>query len=57
MKIISKGNWKNFYGYDKDGIHEILKVRERFYRCKYVIGEWLRPVGDALKKSEFTLQE
>ena len=56
MKLISKWNGKNFYGIESDwSIHEILKVRERFYRTKYVIGEWLKPIWDALKKSEFTL--
>jgi len=57
-EIISKWNGKNYYGIDPGGeIHEIVRVRGYFYRCKYVIGEWLRPIGDALKKSEFTLEE
>lgn len=55
MKLLSKGNWKNFYGLEewKDPI-EIVKQGGRFYRTKYVIGEWLRPVGNPLKKEEFT---
>jgi len=58
MQLISKWNGKNYYGIESDwSIHEIVRVRGYFYRCKYVIGEWLRPIGDALKKSEFTLQE
>jgi hypothetical protein len=55
MKLVSKWNGKNFYGFKKGEIVEIVKVRGAFYRTKYVIGEWLRPIGDALKKSEFTL--
>ena len=55
-KLISKWNGKNFYGIDQNwDYHEIVRVRGYFYRCKYVIGEWLRPIWDALKKSEFTL--
>jgi hypothetical protein len=57
-EIISKWNGKNYYGIDPGGeIHEIVRVRGYFYRTKYVIGEWLKPIGDALKKSEFTLVE
>ena len=57
MKLISKGNGKNFYWIDGDQILEIVKLRGYYYRAKYVIGEWLRPIGDALKKSEFTLSK
>lgn len=57
MKLMSKGNWKNFYGFEKGQILEIVKQGGRFYRTKYVIGEWLRTVGDPLKSSEFTLVE
>lgn len=57
-ELISKWNGRNYYGIDPWGeIHEIVRVRGYFYRCKYVIGEWLRPIWDALKKSEFTLEE
>ena len=55
MKLVSKWNWKNFYWYEWDQILEILKVRNDYYRCKYVLGEGLRPIGNSLKKSEFTL--
>jgi hypothetical protein len=58
MQLIEKGNWKNYYWIEADGsIHEIVRVRGYFYRTKYVIGEWLRPIGDALKKSEYSLEE
>jgi len=59
MKIVSKGNGRNYYWFSSDNEPpvEVVRVRGYFYRCKYVIGEWLRPIGDALKKSEFTLQE
>ena len=54
MQLISKWNGKNFYGIESDwSIHEIVKERGKFYRTKYVIGEWLRPIGNPLKKSEF----
>lgn len=58
MTLISKWNGKNYYGIEKDGsIHEIVKQGGLFYRTRYVIGEWLRSIGNPLKKSEFTLQE
>ena len=58
MKLISKWNGKNYYWIDTDGsIHEIVKQGGWFYRTKYVIGEWLRPIGNPLKKADFTLQE
>ena len=54
MLITSKGNGKNYYGYDKQGnIHEVVKVGGRFYRAKLVIGEWLRAIWSPLK--DFTL--
>lgn len=59
MKIVSKWNGRNYYGFeseDKPPV-EIVRVRGYFYRTKYVIGEWLKPIGDALKKSEFNLVE
>lgn len=55
MKLVSKWNGKNYYWFDGDQIVEIIRLSGYFYRTKYVIGEWLRAVGDALKKSEFTL--
>jgi len=40
MLITSKGNGKNYYGYDEQGnIHEVIKVGGRFYLAKLVIGE------------------
>ena len=58
MKLISKGNGRNYYWMDEKGnIQEIVKQGGRFYRTKVVIGEWLRPVGNPLKKEEFTLSD
>ena len=59
MKLISKGNGRNYYWYEewKESPIEIVKQGGRFYRTKVVIGEWLRTVGNPLKKEEFTLQE
>jgi hypothetical protein len=34
---------------------EVIRIRGFFYRTKYVLGEGLRAVGEALKKNEFTL--
>jgi len=53
MLITSKGNWKNYYGYDARGIHEVVKVGGRFYLAKLVIGEWLLAIWSPLK--DFTL--
>lgn len=54
MKLISKGNGKNFYGVENDGtLVEVIRIRGLFYRTRYVLGEGLRPIGEALKKSEF----
>jgi hypothetical protein len=40
MLITSKGNGKNYYGYDEQGnIHEVVKVEGRFYLAKLIIGE------------------
>lgn len=55
MKLVSKWNGKNYYGIEKWNVVEIVRLSGYFYRTKYVIGEWLRAVGDALKKSEFSL--
>lgn len=56
MKLISKGNGKNFYGVENDGtLVEVIRIRGLFYRTKFVLGEGLRPIGEALKKSEFKL--
>lgn len=55
MKLISKWNGKNFYGVENGSIIEVVKVSGLFYRTRYIIGEWLRPIGEALKKSDFTL--
>lgn len=53
MKLLSKWNGKNYYGIQSDwSILEVVKISGYFYRAKYVIGEWLRPVGEALKKSD-----
>jgi hypothetical protein len=42
MLITSKGDGVHFYGYDEQGhIHEVIKKKERFYRCKLVLGEGL----------------
>lgn len=56
MKLVSKWNGKNYYGIQSDwSILEVVRVSGYFYRTKYVIGEWLRAVGEALKKSEYSL--
>ena len=56
LTLISKGNWRNYYGLDSEWVyHEMLRVRGLFYRTKFVLGEGLRPIGDPLKHSEFTL--
>ena len=48
--ITSKGNWKNYYGYDEQGnIHEVVKKYGRFYRCKLVLGEGLVVQWEPLK--------
>ena len=53
MLITSKGNGKNYYGYDDKGIHEVIKVGGRFYIAKLIIGEWLLAIWSPLKN--FTL--
>ena len=52
MKLVSKWNWKNFYGFDGDQILEIVKLGVWYYRTKYKHGK-LIPVGEALKKKDF----
>lgn len=57
-KLMSKWNGRNYYLIDTKGVyHEVVKMGGGFYRVKYVIGEWLRPIGNPLKKSEFILEE
>ena len=56
MKLVSKWNWKNFYGFEWDQILEIVKLRDYYYRTVYIIGEWLRAVGNPLKKNEYVLE-
>lgn len=55
MKLISKWNGKNFYGIENWSIIEVVRIRGCFYRTKFILGEWLRAVGEAIKKSDFTL--
>ena len=55
MKLISKWNGKNFYGIENWSVIEVVRIRGCLYRTKFILGEWLRAVGEALKKSEFTL--
>jgi hypothetical protein len=55
MKLVSKWNGKNYYGIENWSVVEIVRLSGYFYRTKFILGEWLRAVGDALKKSEFTL--
>lgn len=57
MKLVSKWNWKNFYGIENWTIVEVIRISGFFYRTKYVLGEGLRAVGEALKKSDFILVE
>ena len=54
MLLTSKGDWIHFYGYDEQGnIHEVIKKKGRFYRCKLVLGEGLIIQWEPLK--DFTL--
>ena len=58
MIITSKGNGKNYYGYEDENSSpvEVLKVRGSFYLAKFK--HWkLTPVGDALTKNQFTIVE
>lgn len=55
MKLVSKWNGKNYYGIENWAVVEIVRISGYFYRTKFILGEGLRAVGDALKKSEFTL--
>lgn len=58
ITLISKWNGKNYYGLDPKWIyHEIVRIGGLFYRTKFVLGEGLRPIGNPLKHSEFTLVE
>ena len=34
MLLVSKNNGKNYYGYDDKGIHEVVKIGGRFFRCE-----------------------
>jgi len=49
VKLVSKGNGRNYYGYTKDGVEEVIKVRGLFYFTKYIIGEWLIPIGQPIR--------
>lgn len=52
--ITTKGDWIHFYGFDEQGnIHEVIKKKWGFYRCKLVIGEWLITQWEPIKN--FTL--
>lgn len=53
MELISKWNGRNFYWIENGTIVEVIRLRGFFYRTRYIMGEWLRPIGEALKKSEF----
>lgn len=57
--VVSKWDGKNYYGYAPNGtIHDLQKdFGGRFYRIKWNEFHWFLPVGDPLKKSEFTLVE
>lgn len=51
LKIMSKGNWRNFYWIAKDKKPvEIVREGGKFYFTKYVIGQWLTAIGDPIKK-------
>ena len=54
MKLVSKWNGKNYYWFNGDQIVEVIKLGGDYYRLKYKNGS-LIPVGNPLKKSEFTL--
>ena len=48
--ITSKGDGIHFYGYDEQGnIHEVIKKKWGFYRCKLVLGEGLVVQWEPLK--------
>lgn len=57
--VVSKGDGKNYLGYAPDGtVHNMRKdFGGRFYKVKWNEFHWVLPVGDPLKKSEFTLVE
>ena len=52
--LTDKGNWKNYYGYDARGIHEVVKIRGRYYFAKLIIWEWLIPQGNPIKEFTFS---
>ena len=54
IKLMSKGNGKNYLWFVGDEILEFVKIRGSFYRLKYKNGS-LIPVGDALTKNQYTL--
>ena len=48
--ITSKGNGRNYLGYDEDlNVYEVIKKHGRFYRCKIVLGEGLIQQWEPLK--------
>ena len=51
MFIVSKNNGRNYYGFKttKSNPEEVVKEGGRFYRTKFVIGEWLRAVWNPIK--------
>ena len=56
ITIVSKGNWKNYYGLLDDKVFEVVKVGGRFYQAKFKHNE-LTAVWDAFTKNEFILVE
>jgi len=54
MKLMSKWNWRNFYGLEKGKAPiEVVKEGGSYYLAKYIIGKWLTAIGNPLKN--FTL--
>lgn len=50
MTLVSKWNGRNYYGYEKwnNTPIEVVKMNGRYYRTKYIIGEWLIVQGNPL---------
>ena len=58
MIIVSKGNGKNYYGFEDENSSpvEVVKIGGGFHLAVYKHWE-LTPVGNQIPKSQFTLVE
>lgn len=53
MELMSKGNGRNYYGFQGWKIFEVVKEGGRFYVAKFIENLWLTAIGNPLKNFTF----